>query len=289
MGKRNGFRDYIRAAFNARPGGMLVPPNWIGLAVFTLLGLKVDPGFLVLGAGLELGYLFALATNGRFQRLVNGKTLLVEREQAMAQIAQRVKGLSPDSQRRFEFLRVKCDAVLSSYAAQGGTGEALLDSHATSLNRFAYIFLQLLLAREGVLNLAREGKLSRDTQAKLESQVKDLERQLAAGDLAPELARSLEGKREILRQRIENLSEGEKKLQYVESELSRIEQQVELLRERGAIARDSEGMGSQIDLVGASLGDTADWIRTQKSLFDTTTDLAEEAPPLLARARQRED
>ena len=33
------FRDLVRAAFNARPFGMVVPPNWIGLAAFGCLGL----------------------------------------------------------------------------------------------------------------------------------------------------------------------------------------------------------------------------------------------------------
>ena len=75
MGKRIGFGDYLREAFNARPFGLLIPPNWIAPGVFALLGIKVDPGFLVLGAGLELGYLFALANNSRFQRLITGKAL----------------------------------------------------------------------------------------------------------------------------------------------------------------------------------------------------------------------
>ena len=27
------FWDYVHAAFNARPAGMFIPPNWIGLGV----------------------------------------------------------------------------------------------------------------------------------------------------------------------------------------------------------------------------------------------------------------
>ena len=69
MAEKPGFFDYITAAFNARPFGMFVAPNWIGLGAFGLLGM-MEPGFWVLGAGLELGYLLALATNERFQRLV---------------------------------------------------------------------------------------------------------------------------------------------------------------------------------------------------------------------------
>ncbi len=70
MPKPHGFFDYVRAAFSARPIGMFVPPNWVGLGAFALLGVA-NPGFWVLGAGLELGYLAVLATNQRFQRVVD--------------------------------------------------------------------------------------------------------------------------------------------------------------------------------------------------------------------------
>ncbi len=74
MAQQQGFVDYLRAAFNARPFGMFVPPNWIGLGAFALLGLA-NPGFWVLGLGLELGYLAVLATNPRFQRTVHASRL----------------------------------------------------------------------------------------------------------------------------------------------------------------------------------------------------------------------
>ena len=59
MASKPGFVDYVSAAFNARPFGMFVAPNWVGLAAVGLLGV-VNPGFWVLGAGLELGYLLTL-------------------------------------------------------------------------------------------------------------------------------------------------------------------------------------------------------------------------------------
>jgi hypothetical protein len=67
-----GMWDYIKAAFNARPIGMFVAPNWVGLALFALLGWW-NPAFLLIGAGLELAYLYALSTNKRFQRYVSGR------------------------------------------------------------------------------------------------------------------------------------------------------------------------------------------------------------------------
>ena len=65
--------DYVREAFNARPIGMFLPPNWAMLGGFGLAGYLRDPGWLVLGAGVELGYLLLLGTNARFQRFVAGK------------------------------------------------------------------------------------------------------------------------------------------------------------------------------------------------------------------------
>jgi hypothetical protein len=64
-------KDYVIAAFNARPSGMFVPPNWIGLGAILLLSL-VEPAFLLLGVGLELGYLNVLSSSPRFRRVVDG-------------------------------------------------------------------------------------------------------------------------------------------------------------------------------------------------------------------------
>src|SRR5687768_3690177 len=63
--------SYVKAAFNARPFGMPVPPNWFMLAAFGLLGYFVDPGFLLIGLGLEGVYLWALASNARFQAAID--------------------------------------------------------------------------------------------------------------------------------------------------------------------------------------------------------------------------
>ena len=283
--RTNGLMDYVKAAFSARPAGMFVPPNWVGVGAVGLLGLLVNPGFLVLGLGVELGYLFAVANNGRFQRVVDGKAALAELELERAKAEAQVQRLSEESRHRLERLQRTCEQVLETHASGRAYEQSLLESHAESLNRFVWIFFQLLLTREGILSLEKEGKLAPETQRRLIKDAQRIEAELAQPDLSPELSRSLQGKLEILRQRIANLSEAEQKLQFVASELSRVEQQVELMRERALVQRDSAALSSQIDLVGSSLGETADWIRTQRSLFAATEDLSEEAPPLLTRMR----
>ena len=42
--------SYLAAAFNARPLGMPIPPNWFGIAAFGLLGALVNPGLWLIGA-----------------------------------------------------------------------------------------------------------------------------------------------------------------------------------------------------------------------------------------------
>ena len=64
---------YWRAAFNARPLGMPIPPNWFALAAFGLLGFFLSPGFWLLGAGLEIGYLGWLSSQPRFRQSVDAQ------------------------------------------------------------------------------------------------------------------------------------------------------------------------------------------------------------------------
>src|SRR2546426_12445848 len=94
------FWDYVRSAFNARPMGMFVPPNWIGLGVFGFLGL-LNPGFWIIGLGLELAYLGRLATDPRFQRLVEGERLSGERLRWQEKLAELIGPLPQENQQRF--------------------------------------------------------------------------------------------------------------------------------------------------------------------------------------------
>ena len=111
MPAKTGFLDYVRAAFNARPFGMFVAPNWIGLGAFGLLGL-MDPGFWVLGAGLELGYLLTLSTNPRFQRATASKPLSAARSEWNDRIERLTAQLNDEDQGRYAALAERCRSIL---------------------------------------------------------------------------------------------------------------------------------------------------------------------------------
>ena len=103
--------DYVRKAFNARPIGMFVPPNWIGLGVFALLGL-INPGFWVLGLGLELGYLWVLSSHPRFQRLAAASMRLEANRQWQAKMEAAVRQLGAEDQQKYRFLEARCRSLL---------------------------------------------------------------------------------------------------------------------------------------------------------------------------------
>lgn len=280
MPKGLGFADYLKSAFNARPWGMPIPPNWLGLAGFGMLGILLNPGFLVIGIGAELAYLFALSTSARFQNIVNATAQSQQQLTSQQKLEALINRLWPDGKKRFFRLQERCESVLDFYKSFLGVGDDITGQHNQSLNRFAWIFLQLLLTKQAISRIVKENSFVQELKGDLE----EIEKQIAATDISSDLKKSLESKREIVKQRLEVLGQAEDKLKFIDSELDRIEQQVELIREQAVISKDSQALSTRIDLVSSSLGETTDWIKQQQSLFGAVQDMVEEPPVIVSQA-----
>jgi hypothetical protein len=283
MASRPGFFDYVTAAFNARPIGMFVAPNWIGLAAFGVLGVA-NPGFWILGAGLELGYLLTLATNKRFQQTVNARPLSASRNEWNAKIARVLGKLDASDRKTYEALAERCRSILDLQLHGATEPPPGLETQAEGLGRLSWMFLRLLLARRTISHVL--GGTHND--AELQRKIGALERQQEQPGLTGELARSIGGQLEILRQRRDQRAEGDRKLAYIEAELERIQQQVELLREQAALTTDPEILSRRIDEITATLGSTGQWIRDQQQVYGAMEDLLTEPPPLTPDTRIRE-
>jgi hypothetical protein len=285
MTGRPGFTDYVKAAFNARPAGMPIAPNWIGVAAFGLLGALANPGFLAIGAGLELAYLLGLVGNRRFRDVVAGRMSRSRASVDLSEAQRKLEALPDESRARFGALRERCERVLEIHSAAGEADQALALQQRQSLEKFAWIFFQLLVARETILALGEEARLSAKFRRELEEEREDLEQRIAAPRIAPDLKKSLEGRLAIVIQRLAVLAEAREKLAYVEAELTRVEHQVELLREQAALTNDPSALSARIDSVGSSLGETSRWIEEQRSVFGSSLDVAEDPPPRLLSER----
>jgi hypothetical protein len=260
MASKPGLLDYVTAAFNARPMGMFVAPNWVGLAAFALLGLS-NPGFWVLGAGLELGYLLTLATNGRFQRVVSSRPLSAARTEWNTRIERLSSRLNAEDSGRYAALAQRCASI-----------------------RLSWMFLRLLVARGTILSVLTGG----EQDETLEQRRRALQRQADDETVPADLRRSLSGQIEILGQRIEQRDEAERKLAFIDAELARIEEQVEFIREQAALSTDPEILSRRIDEITATMGGTGQWIRDQQKVYGAMEDLLTEPPPLAADARAKE-
>jgi hypothetical protein len=262
---------------------MLVSPNWVGLAAVGMLGIMVNPGFLLLGAGVELAYLFLLGTHPRFQKYVQARQLSKEKESKQVQLSTLVNKLTPTARTRFQALQQRCQTIMEFYSSQLNVGPGIADQHNQSLNRFAWIFLQLLLTKEGIMYMIKQSSFTPEFRGKLEEEIRQLESRMRDDKLSPELGKSLESQRDILKQRLNVIGEAESKLTYIDAELSRIEQQIELLREQAAVSKDSQAIAVRIDDVSSSLGETTEWIKEQQNLFGAVQDVLEEPPSILSQ------
>jgi hypothetical protein len=284
MAAKPGFFDYISAAFNARPFGMFVAPNWIGLGAFGLLGM-MEPGFWVLGAGLELGYLLLLSTNARFQRIVNARPMSAATTEWNQRILGLVGRLDQNDRRIYDLLAQRCRSIIDLQMHSGdATTPGGLEAQADSLGRLSWMFLRLLVARRTIRQVIGES----GDGGELKKRLAALERQRADASLGDELRRSLGGQIDILNQRLQQRTDAERKLAFLEAELERIQQQVELIREQAALSTDPELLSQRIDEITATLGTTGQWIRDQQKVYGAMEDLLTEPPPLAPDARARE-
>jgi hypothetical protein len=291
--------DYVRAAFNAKPIGMFVPPNWLMLAAFGLLGLQ-QPGLWFVGAGVELAYLSALATNARFQRFVAGEKQVSSQRDVQTQLQTLFTSLSDGDRRRYQRLATRCQSILEQQFGRS-TDSPGYNMQSESLGKLTWMYLRLLVTRQAILRVVSTasgpatvvrmsdypqtppGERTEDLQRRLT----ELQRRLGEATLTDDLRHSLQGQADLLQQRLKRRAEAERKLAFLDAELQRIEEQVELIREHAVLSTDPEGFSHRIDEIGATLAGTADWIAEQQRTLGAMDDLLSEPPSLTTQTRAK--
>lgn len=275
--------DYVQKAFNARPIGMFVPPNWIGLGVFGILGV-LNPGFWVIGLGLELGYLSILATNRRFQRLVAASQEWQTHKQWQTKVDALIRQLSGEDQQKYRNLETRCRTLLEQQINLQ-TPSTGLQAQGEGLGKLLWVYLRLLVTRQALLRIVRGSVGAPDETGGLEQRIRNLKEQLTE-PLTEDLKKSLSGQIEILQQRLEKRREGKQKLAFLDAELTRIQEQVELVREQAVLSADPDALSQRIDLITTTLGGTNQWIRDQQKIYGAVEDLMAEPPPLQLKVDQ---
>jgi hypothetical protein len=272
----SGKPSYLLAAFNARPLGMPVPPNWFGVAAFALLGALVNPGLWLVGLGLEGLYLWTLLRNERFRAAVDATA-----------------GVS-DSTSRYEAMLAQMDSSSQShqYAIEREAAEIVgllqrSEAHASQIGdvrQMAWLHLKLLGARASIAEVVDAAE--RESQA-LDDQQKRCKDRLAAGDVDDELRRSLEQQMQVIESRHQAHRDAKRRLELIDAELARLRQQVSLVREQALLSTDENNMAQSLDALSASLNEANRWLKDQRELFSGLDEFTDEPPPadLLASKR----
>lgn len=253
--------SYLMAAFNARPFGMPVPPNWFGLAAFAMLGVFLSPGFWVLGAGLEVAYLAALSGSRRFRNVVDASNLELQQAEDPADRRYRdlLEKLAVSEQRRHQQIESRAREIIGMLRAS-----PMMSTHADSLEQLVWLHLRLLAARQAIARVVHTAQQEREQLAAQEEQIL---KRLQSGEIGPELRRSLEQQVAVIDQRQEAHLNADRRFEHVEAELSRIDQQIALIREQALLATDEGSIGSSLDALAASFNEANRWLNNQRDLL----------------------
>jgi hypothetical protein len=276
-----GFWDYLKAAFVWKVpirGLGHFPPNVFILPVFAVLGL-LNPGFWLLGGAIEIGYLFALAGNSRFQNLVQGMRMARAKAAPLKDVekhARLIGALDPASKSRYQALSGVCSTILSTADSGGGPVRGT-ELESGGLGQLLWIFLKLLVSRQRISTI-----LSQTSRKDIEAEIASTTERLSKESDSSPLYRSLTGTLDIQKKRLDNLMKAAESLKITEAELERIEKQVALMREETSVSSDPELVSVRLDGIVDSLQGTTKWMTEHDEIFSRLD--SETLPPELFEA-----
>jgi len=271
---------YLKAAFLVGvpvPALGRVPLNALAAAGFLILGFG-HPGFWFLGLAAEAAIVPSLAFNKRFQKVVDAEDKELSTGDSQSKRYSLVKQLPGDYQARLANLEVRCDKVLEVYR-NAQAEEFLIDTNRDALENLKWVYLKLLIARFHLLTAGTE-----DTPESLEKKIKSLEGELQNGRESPALRQSKTATVEILKRRLANIQRREQSLEEVESDLTRVESQVDLILDNAAMQGKPKTISSDIELAsdlvsGGMFGDAESAVADLDRDFSKSRSFAKTAPP----------
>jgi hypothetical protein len=260
--------SYLVAAFNARPFGMPIPPNWFGLATFGFLGAFINPGLWLIGLGVEGFYLWWLSKNQRFRNTVDAAAGFTDNTSRYENLLAHLD--SAAQSRQYEIEQEAADIVALLQRSEAHV------SQIGDVRQMAWLHLKLLAARAAFAEVVAVAERERK---KLEEQERRSRERLAAS-VDEELRRSLEQQIEVINSRRAAHADAERRMELVDAELGRLRQQVSLVREQALLATEDGNMAQSLDALSASLNEANRWLKDQRELFAGLDNFTDEAPPV---------
>lgn len=245
---------YLQAAFWARtdlPGLGRLPLNVIALSGCAVLGLGHE-AFWLLGAGLETGYLALLSTSDRFRRVIDALDRQVEQREEAGDQQTLVKNLATARRERLARIEDRCAKIIQLHQNLE-TADIILEGNREALTKLTHLYLKLLVAQQNL-----ESIQAAIVAEQLQRQIASIKEELAAGRLRSSLRESKEATLHLLERRLGNLDRREQSLEEIDSDLVRVEAQIDLaLENAGMRGGQTETISTNLKLVSHLLEDPA--------------------------------
>jgi len=241
---------YIKSAFLVRvevPGLGLVPVNALLASAFAILGFA-QPAFWLVGLAVETVVIAGLAFNPRFQNYVQAQQLQTVKDDAEVKRQDLVKLLDTGDRDRLTLVASKCARVLDVFRSQQAE-EYVIDSNSDALKSLQWVYLKLLVARHHLLSPAEN-----DTETTLEQKISAIDRDLAEQGEPDSLRQSKAATQAILKKRLANIRRRAQTLEEIDSDLTRIEAQVDLILENATMQSKPQTISTDIELASDLLG-----------------------------------
>lgn len=218
----------------------------LGAAAFGILGFA-QPAFWLVGLAIEAAIVPALAFNPRFQKVVEARSLEVTQETADQKRQALIKLLETSAQQRLWALAKKCDQVLDVFRSQGAE-DYIIDSNDQALKNLEWVYLKLLVARHHLMSPSSE------TQESLEKKIQALDADLRGGEETESLRQSKTATLNILKKRLATMRQKQQTLEEIGSDLTRIDNQVDLILENATVQGKPQTISTDIELASDLLG-----------------------------------
>lgn len=232
------------------PGLGRLPVNVLAAVGFLILGFG-HPGFWLLGLAAEAAILPTLAFNKRFQNYVEAEDRQLTSGDSQAKRNTLVQSLPPDYRKRIADLDRRCGKIVEVYQ-NAQTEEFLIETNRDALDNLKWVYTKLLIARYHLLTAGTD-----DSAQSLQKKIDSLEKDLSSSDETPALRQSKSATVDILKRRLANIQRREQSLEEVESDLTRVESQVDLILDNAAMQGKPQTISSDLqltsDLVGGGL------------------------------------
>jgi hypothetical protein len=235
---------YLKAAFLVGvdvPALGRLPLNALAAAGFLILGFG-HPGFWFLGLATEAMIVPTLAFNKRFQNVVDADERQLSDGDSQAKRMSLVQLLPADYKKRLSDLDHKCGKVIEVYR-NAQAEDFVIDTNRDALENLKWVYLKLLIARYHLLTAGTD-----DTAESLEKKIGSLQQDLKDNQETSALRQSKAATLDILKRRLGNIERREQSLQEVESDLTRVESQVDLILDTAAVQGKPQTISTDIEL-----------------------------------------